>query len=78
VESHTVIATGEDIDALPPLSEQNMLECTPNKEDCGGEFFMLQIMTDPLAHLGVDDHYPDACFINYIHISISFYRYWRM
>jgi len=34
VESHLAIATGE-----PPatLSEQNMLQCTPNPDQCGGE-----------------------------------------
>lgn len=34
IESHLAIATGED---PVPLSEQNMLQCTPNPDDCGGD-----------------------------------------
>ena len=34
IESHYAIATGE---AVPSLSEQDMLQCTPNKDDCGGK-----------------------------------------
>ncbi|KAL7553486.1 hypothetical protein ACHAWF_016763 [Thalassiosira exigua] len=34
VEAHYAIATGEDV---PTLSEQTMLECAPNPEECGGK-----------------------------------------
>ena len=37
IESHLAIETGDD---PVPLSEQNMLQCAPNPDDCGGKLFL--------------------------------------
>ena len=37
LEAHLAIATGDD---PVSLSEQNLLDCTPNPDECGGELII--------------------------------------